>query len=69
MIESNTRTVRNSSANNAESNRVIHRVTAGETLWSISQRYKVAINELLSWNKLRSDHILQLNQALLIFIN
>ena len=69
VIESNTRTVRNGSANNAESNRVIHRVTAGETLWSISQRYKVAINELLSWNKLRSDHILQLNQALLIFIN
>lgn len=51
------------------SNQFIHKVVAGDTLWSISQRYKVAVNQLRRWNKLASDHILQLNQALLIFSN
>lgn len=58
------------SASNIDSqSKVIHRVVKGDTLWSISKRYNVALNQLLSWNQLTKNQILKLNQALLIFSN
>ncbi|MFT5138102.1 MAG: membrane-bound lytic murein transglycosylase D [Arenicella sp.] len=49
------------------STQLVHRVVAGDTLWSIARQYQVRMTELLSWNKLRQNQILNLNQALLIF--
>lgn len=50
-------------------NKRIHRVVKGDTLWSISQRYNVELQKLLSWNELTKNQILRLNQSLLIFLN
>jgi len=36
---------------------VYHRVSSGDSLWSISRRYNVSINNLRRWNNLRSDTI------------
>jgi membrane-bound lytic murein transglycosylase D len=49
------------------STQLVHRVVAGDTLWSIARQYQVRMTELLFWNKLRQNQILNLNQALLIF--
>lgn len=58
-----------SSVNDDSNNQVIHRVVKGDTLWSISKRYNVELNQLLNWNQLTKNQILKLNQSLLIFFN
>lgn len=55
--------------NSVDSSQLVHLVVAGDTLWSIARRYQVKVTELLSWNKLRQNQILNLNQALLVFTN
>lgn len=42
-----------------------HCVQSGDTLTRISQRYRVSVNDLKSWNNLRSDTI-QVGQALIV---
>jgi len=49
--------------------KLIHRVKRGDTLWSIARRYQVKVKQLLSWNQLSSNHILSLNQSVLIYSN
>lgn len=34
-----------------------HRVSAGETLWSIAQHYGVSVQRIRAWNGRRSDHL------------
>jgi membrane-bound lytic murein transglycosylase D len=46
---------------------VIHRVRAGETLWSIARRYGVLVSQIVEWNVLEADSILKLGQRLRIF--
>lgn len=52
--------------NSAEN--VTHTVRAGDTLWSISRRYNVAVQQLVDWNHLAVDQILRLNQQLLVLL-
>ena len=49
--------------------KIKHRVTKGDTLWSIAKHYKVDLNELMSWNNLRTGDVLSLNQLLTVFLN
>ncbi len=49
--------------------KIVHRVVAGETLWSIARRYQVKVKQLLNWNQLSANQILSLNQALTVFVN
>ena len=42
----------------------IHIVEAGETLWSIAQRYEVNIESLMEWNELTAQSILTTGQSL-----
>ena len=51
-----------------ESRKVVHRVQKGDTLWSIAKRYRVKLQELMSWNQLSSSQILALDQRLLVFL-
>lgn len=44
----------------------IHVVRAGETLWRISNQYKVGIQEIVSANKLDNPNVLVVGQALVI---
>ncbi len=57
------------SSNAQTSNKVVHRVQRGDTLWSIARRYKVRLQELLSWNNISSDQVLRLNQSLTVMTN
>jgi membrane-bound lytic murein transglycosylase D len=52
-----------------ENGRVIHQVKQGDTLWSIARKYKVRVNNLLSWNNLTKNQILRLDQTVLVMIN
>lgn len=46
---------------------VIHRVRAGETLWSISRRYGVLVSQIMRWNLIQPGDVLRLGQRLRIF--
>ncbi|UJP64762.1 LysM peptidoglycan-binding domain-containing protein [Mongoliitalea daihaiensis] len=46
-------------------NEQIHRVAAGETLFAISRRYNVTVNDILTWNDLQGTD-LSVGQALVI---
>ena len=49
--------------------KIVHRVEAGDTLWSIAKRYRVQVEQLRNWNELAIGQILNLNQALTVFVN
>lgn len=49
--------------------RVVHHVRRGDTLWSIARKYQVKVNNLVSWNNISRNQILQLNQALFVMTN
>jgi membrane-bound lytic murein transglycosylase D len=54
-------------ANLKNSTELVHRVVEGDTLWSIARRYQVKVAELLNWNNLNRNKILNLNQTLLVY--
>lgn len=64
------REVRTTSNTAPEPNKpkVTHRVSRGDTLWSISRQYQVKLDQLMSWNNLRSGDVLNLNQMLTVFL-
>jgi len=45
---------------------VMHKVKSGETIYSIAKRYKVSMERVMEWNRLRS-HNLQVGQELKIY--
>ncbi len=49
--------------------RLMHQVKRGDTLWSIARKYNVRLSNLLSWNNISKNQILQLNQTLLVMTN
>jgi membrane-bound lytic murein transglycosylase D len=49
--------------------RIGYRVRHGDSLARISQKFKVSINQLLRWNKLRRDKILRPGQFLTLFVD
>lgn len=49
----------------ASAHEVVHTVQSGDTLWKISQLNNVAVNDLISWNKLSSSTI-YVNQKLTV---
>jgi len=58
-------TSKNSPLLNSGSSKKIHKVTKGETLYYISKRYEVSVDDLKKWNGLKSNH-LKTGQELLI---
>ena len=42
-------------------------VQKGDTLWSLSKRYKVTLNELVEWNKINTNDLLFRGQKLKIW--
>ncbi|MBN7811735.1 LysM peptidoglycan-binding domain-containing protein [Algoriphagus sp. H41] len=51
----------------SQSSRVIHNVSQGETLFAISRKYGVTVEELKSWNNIGSQNIISIGQKLVIF--
>ncbi|MDB4512049.1 transglycosylase SLT domain-containing protein [Arenicella sp.] len=56
-------------SNQNSANKRVHHVVQGDTLWSISKRYNVKLQQLLSWNQLSKNQTLRLNQSIFIFQN
>lgn len=54
--------------NTSVTNERIHTVQSGDTLWSISERYQVGVQELMEWNQLDVNSILSLNQRLRVLV-
>ena len=46
--------------------KIVHRVSSGESLWSIAKKYKVYVHQLREWNLLETDDVLRLGQRLFI---
>ncbi len=46
--------------------KIVHLVRRGETLWDVSQKYRVSVSQLKTWNKLRSNQLFP-NQKLIIY--
>lgn len=53
--------------NTSSSNSTTHTVRSGDTLWGISQRYGVSVNQLMQWNNLTSSLII-VGQRLVVSI-
>ncbi|WP_111671332.1 LysM peptidoglycan-binding domain-containing protein [Algoriphagus litoralis] len=51
----------------AQPNRVTHTVAQGETLFAISRKYGVSVENLKSWNNIGSQNIISIGQKLVIF--
>lgn len=46
-------------------NFILHQIRSGDTLWSLSKRYGVTINDIKNWNQMRGNN-LKLNQKVKI---
>ncbi len=44
----------------------VHRVRQGETLWSISRYYRIPLNKILAYNRLKRKNILRIGQKLML---
>lgn len=59
-------------AGDADSNgrqRLSYQVRKGDSLWLISRKFKVAINDLKSWNSLDQDRLLKPGQQLTVYVD
>jgi membrane-bound lytic murein transglycosylase D len=59
--------VKPASAATGERVKIVHRVRAGESLWSIARKYRVYVNQLREWNLLEENDALRLGQRLSIW--
>ena len=67
---SHQQTVNNSTSNNStasSSSKTIHTVSSGDTLFAISKKYGVTVNQLKSWNNIGTQNIISIGQKLVIF--
>jgi len=46
--------------------RITHTVKSGDNLWDISRKYKVNVHDIMRWNKLAVNSVLQPKQKLKI---
>jgi len=46
---------------------VTYKVKSGDTLWNISQKFKVSLNDLLKWNKIKANQKLKPGMKLKIY--
>ncbi|OYX11410.1 MAG: lytic transglycosylase, partial [Algoriphagus sp. 32-45-6] len=56
-----------SSPRTASSSDTYHIVSKGETLFAISRKYGITVDQLKSWNKIGSNNIISVGQKLVIF--
>ena len=56
------------SSSSSQQQRIAHKVKSGDYLGKIASRYGVTVNQIKSWNKLKSNNI-QIGQTLYIYKN
>ena len=52
----------------AKGGTIKHTVRRGDSLWSISKRYKVKVNDLMRWNDLSRNAVIQPGQSIKIIL-
>jgi membrane-bound lytic murein transglycosylase D len=52
----------------SKSSKITHNVIQGETLFAISKKYGVTVDQLKSWNGIGRDNIISIGQKLVIFL-
>ncbi|GAB3236386.1 LysM peptidoglycan-binding domain-containing protein [Algoriphagus aestuariicola] len=67
-VAENSPTQISENAYRTEARRVTHNVSRGETLFAISKKYGVSVDELKSWNNIGSQNIISIGQKLVIFV-
>jgi LysM repeat protein len=45
----------------------IYKARPGDTLWTLSQRYKVSMKDLMRWNNLKASSIVKVGQELIVY--
>lgn len=55
-------------AKQARSGTIRHTVKRGDSLWSISRHYKVKVNDLMRWNDLSRNAVIQPGQSIKIIL-
>lgn len=68
LREQNTRRSSGSSSSGTQSQRIAYKVKSGDYLGRIASRYGVTVNQIKSWNNLKSNNI-QIGQTLYIYTN
>lgn len=48
--------------------KIIHRIKSGETLSSIANRYRVSIENLVRWNRLKLNTVLKIGEKIIIYL-
>lgn len=48
--------------------RIVYQVRPGDTLWAISQRFALDVHQILDWNQLERDQVLQPGQKLTLLL-
>lgn len=46
---------------------VVHRVRAGDTLWSLARRYNVLVRHIAEWNRMRPNEVLRMGRKIKIW--
>ena len=64
-IVNNYKTNENSKETYSISSSSIHKIKEGESLWTIARKYKVQVNDLMEWNKLKDERV-QIGQSIKI---
>ncbi len=49
------------------SDRIVHTVRSGDTLWDIARKYKVSVNQIATWNAMSPRDLLRPGQRLVIW--
>jgi membrane-bound lytic murein transglycosylase D len=58
----------NSKRKKQDSNhRIVHRIKAGETLAALAKRYKVSVEQLIAWNRLKNPRQLKIGQKVIVY--
>jgi membrane-bound lytic murein transglycosylase D len=63
----NTPQASSNSPSTSQAKRSTHTVSQGETLFAISRKYGITVEELKSWNNIGSQNIISIGQKLVIF--
>lgn len=48
--------------------KVVHHVQPGDTLWKLSRRYNVVVQQLATWNSISVEDVLRLGQELVVYV-
>ena len=68
-IITNSNTGQNNNTGNSSSQRITYTIKRGDTLWGISRKYGVSIQNIVSWNNIKNPNLIYAGNTIVIYIN